>query len=91
MPSSKLMIGFGSGNGRDPGAMARGVRMPSLTISANSGSASLGLRSVRGGPSSATTRSRFVTSTVSPAAAMRTYALSLLLSLLMPTDLMGRK
>ncbi len=30
-------------------------------------------------------------STVSPAAAMRTYALSLLLSLLMLTDLMGRK
>ena len=50
MPSSKLMTGFGFGKGFDPGSIVRGVRRPSLTISAISGSASLGLRPVRGGP-----------------------------------------
>ena len=90
MSSLRLMIGGGLGGGPENG-LRGGVRMPSRTMAASFASASIGLRSGRGGPSSATTRSRFVTRTVSPAAAMRTYSLSLLFSVLRPTDLMPMK
>ena len=51
-------------------------------------SAGMGLLVSPGGPSSATTRPRFVTRTVSPAAASRTYSLSLLFNALIPMDRM---
>ena len=54
-------------------------------------SASIGLLVTLGGPISAITRPRFVTRTVSPDAASRTYSLSRLLSTFIPTDLMDNE
>ena len=66
-----------------------GVIQPWRTASASKASARSGLRLFSGGTSSATTRSRSVTSTVSPCAARRTYSLSLFLRTFNPTALMG--
>src|SRR5215472_11443435 len=74
--------------GTRPSANVGGVTHPSRTASANRASASSGLRLGLGGTISATTRSRSVTSTVSPLAAKRTYSLSLFLSTLRPTERM---
>src|SRR5215471_2185821 len=65
---------------------AGGVSQPSRTASASSASTRSGLRPGRGGTISATTRSRSVTSTVSPPAARRTYSLSLFLRSFRPTE-----
>src|SRR5450759_3579506 len=62
-----------------------GVSHPLRTASARSASDSNSLRPACGGASSATTRSRSVTSTVSPPDARRTYSLSLFLITLRPT------
>ena len=70
---------------------AGGVSQPLRTASARKASARTGLLVSLGGLISATTRSRSVTSIVSPPAANRTYSLSLLFSDLMPTDLMYDK
>ena len=67
---------------------AGGVNQPLRIASARKASARIGLLVSLGGLISATTRSRSVTSIVSPPAASRTYSLSLLFSILMPTDLM---
>ncbi len=67
---------------------AGGVIQPCRTASASKASARSGLRLFCGGTSSATTRSRSVTSTVSPLAARRTYSLSLFLRTFNPMDLM---
>ena len=80
--------GFG---GRPEPPSAGGVSTPDLTASASSASARIGLRVALTGQSSATTRSRSVTRTVSPDAASRTYSLNRLFSTLIPTDLMHRK
>jgi len=74
------------GGGPAPGR-AGGVIHPWRTASASKASASSGLRFLWGGASSATTRSRSVTSTVSPLAARRTYSLSLFLRTFRPTAL----
>src|SRR5579863_2851183 len=63
-----------------------GVIQPWRQASNHSASDGNGLRVGRGGPISATTRSRSVTRTVSPPAARRTYSLSLFLSSLRPTE-----
>jgi hypothetical protein len=63
-----------------------GASQPSRTASASSASTRSGLRPGRGGTISATTRSRSVTSTVSPPAARRTYSLSLFLRSFRPTE-----
>jgi hypothetical protein len=59
-----------------------GVIQPFRTASAKSASSRTGLRVLSGGTSSATTRSRSVTRTVSPLSANRTYPLSLFSGLL---------
>ena len=66
-----------------------GVNQPLRTASASTASARAGLLVSRGGPSSATIRSRSVTRTVSPDAATRTYSLSLFFRAFMPTALMN--
>ena len=71
---SSVMTGAGARGGPEAGATG-GVNQPFRTASASRASARMGLRSARGGTISATTRSRSVTSTVSPAAA-RTYVLA---------------
>jgi hypothetical protein len=63
---------------------AGGVIQPLRTASASKASASTGLL-VSGGTISATTRSRSVTSTLSPCSARRTYSLSLFFSTFKPT------
>src|ERR1051326_8390313 len=63
-----------------------GVSHPSRTAWARSASERTGLRAAWGGTSSATTRSRSVTRTVSPLAASRTYSLSLFLRTFRPTE-----
>jgi hypothetical protein len=75
----------GGGVGDDS---AGGVIQPCRTASASSASASTGLRVFSGGTISATTRSRSVTSTVSPRSAIRTYSLSLFLRTFNPTAFM---
>ena len=70
---------------------AGGVNQPLRIASARNASARIGLLVSLGGLISATTRSRSVTSIVSPPAASRTYSLSLLFNILMPTDLMHDK
>src|SRR5262245_44967067 len=79
--------------GRRAGSSARdrtgGVTHPRRTASARRASASSPLRPPRGGPSSATTRSRSVTSTVSPVCARRMYSLSLFFRTLRPTARMS--
>ena len=62
-----------------------GVIQPWRTASASKASARSGLRLFWAGASSATTRSRSVTSTVSPLSARRTYSLSLFLRTFNPT------
>src|SRR5262245_27268513 len=81
--SLKLATGL-RGGGRSSTRVG-GVTQPSRTASASMASASMGLRPAWGGTSSATTRSRSVTSTTSPLAAKRTYSLSLFFRTLMPT------
>ena len=66
-------------------ANAGGVIQPLRTASASNASASTGLLVVSGGTISATTRSRSVTSTVSPPSARRTYSLSLFFRTFRPT------
>ena len=67
---------IGAGEGGAPEVTKTGaVNRPCRTVSASIASASMGLLSVLGGTISATTRSRSVTSTVSPDAARRTYSL----------------
>ena len=63
-----------------------GVTQPSRTPSARRASVKTVLRPACGGPNSATTRSRSVTNTISPPAAIRTYSLSLFLSTSRPTE-----
>ena len=76
----------GAGVGGGPAfARAGGVNRPRRTSSARSASARIGLLSTLGGTISATTRSRSVTSTVSPDAAKRMYSLSLLFRTFRPT------
>ena len=70
-------------------AIRGGVSQPSRTPRAINSSSGR-FRLPRGGPISATTRSRSVTSTVSPAAAKRTYSLSLFFKTFRPTDRMER-
>jgi len=76
------------GGGSAPGK-AGGAIHPRRTASASLASARRGLRPSRGGPSSATTRSRSVTRTVSPPPARRTYSLNLFLRTLSPTARMS--
>ena len=85
--SRKGMTGFRGGGSVDDSV--GGVIQPWRTASASKASASSGLRFFWGGVSSATTRSRSVTSTVSPLAARRTYSLSLFLRTFNPTALMS--
>jgi hypothetical protein len=66
-----------------------GVIQPCRKASNNSASDSSGLGTGLGGPISATTRSRSVTRTVSPPAESRTYLLSLVFSVLRPTERMN--
>ncbi len=68
----------------DPG-ISGGVSQPWRTTSARRASATAGARSARGGTSSATTRSRSVTRTISPLAARRTYSLRRFFRILRPT------
>src|SRR5215470_3243124 len=86
--SRNAMIGL-HGGGLRP-ASTGGVSQPARTASANSASARSWLRPACGGTISATTRSRSVTSTVSPPAARRIYSLSLFLSTLRPTERISR-
>ena len=81
--SRKIMIGFRGGG--PPVGKTGGVIQPCRTASASKASVRSGLRLFWGGTSSATTRSRSVTSTVSPPAARRTYSLSLSLRTFNPT------
>lgn len=90
-PSNSAPTSFnailGSGTGGVPTeGRSGGVNQPFRTASARTG-----LLVSRGGPISATTRSRSVTRMVSPLAAMRTYSLSRLLRTLIPTDLTHSK
>jgi hypothetical protein len=85
--SRKDMTGLREGGPADESA--GGLMRPWRTASASNASASTGLRCFSGGTSSATTRSRSVTSTVSPFAARRTYSLSLFLRTFNPTALMA--
>jgi hypothetical protein len=78
------------GGGPDA-ASAGGVIQPLRTASASKASASTGLLVLSGGTSSATTRSRSVTRTVSPRSARRTYSLSLFFSTFNPTAFMISK
>src|SRR2546427_1451535 len=71
----KVVTGL-RGGGVDA-ASAGGVTQPLRTASDSKASASTGLLVLSGGTSSATTRSRSVTSTVSPRSARRTHSLSL--------------
>jgi ABC transporter substrate binding protein len=66
-------------------ASAGGVIQPLRTASESRASASTGLLVLSGGTISATTRSRSVTSTVSPRSASRTYSLSLFFKTFKPT------
>src|SRR5437016_173007 len=79
--SSSVRIFFRRATGRlgggCPGGSRAGVIQPPRTASASRASESKGLRLSLGGTSSATTRSRSVTRTVSPRAARRTYSESL--------------
>lgn len=70
---------------------AGGVTQPRRTASARRASAGVALRPAAGGTSSATTRSRSVTRTVSPDDAARTYSLSWFFRALMPTILISAK
>jgi putative ABC transport system substrate-binding protein len=72
------------GGGPDA-ASAGGVIQPLRTASESRASASTGLLVLSGGTSSATTRSRSVTNTVSPCSARRTYSLSLFFRTFKPT------
>jgi hypothetical protein len=83
LSSRNDMIGLRGGGVGD--VSAGGVIQPWRTASASSASTSTGLRVVSGGRISATTRSRSVTSTVSPRSAKRTYSLSLFLRTFNPT------
>jgi hypothetical protein len=75
--------------GGSEAASAGGVIQPLRTASESKASASTGLLVLSGGTSSATTRSRSVTSTVSPRSARRTYSLSLFFRTFKPTDLIN--
>ena len=66
-------------------ASAGGVTQPLRTASDSNASDSTGLLVLSGGTSSATTRSRSVTRTVSPRSARRTYSLSLFFRTFKPT------
>ena len=88
--SWRLATGAGRGGGPDAASVG-GLRTPDRTASAKNASARIGLRASLSGPNSATTRSRSVTSTVSPDAASRTYSLNRLFSTLIPTDRMDCK
>jgi hypothetical protein len=70
-------------------ASAGGVIQPLRTASESNASASTGLLVLSGGTSSATTRSRSVTNTVSPPSARRTYSLSLFFRTFNPTAFMS--
>jgi len=85
--SRKGMTGLRGGGPAD--GSVGGVIQPWRTASASKASANSGLRFFGGGASSATTRSRSITSTVSPLAARRTYSLSLFLRTFNPTALMS--
>lgn len=85
--SRKDMTGLRGGT--PEAGSAGGVIHPFRTASAKSASANTGLRVLSGGTSSATTRSRSVTRTVSPLSASRTYSLSLFLRTLSPTAFMA--
>ncbi len=83
----KDMTGLRGGGAADDSV--GGVIQPWRTASASKASARTGLLFCSGGTSSATTRSRSVTSTVSPCAARRTYSLSLFFRTFRPTALIG--
>jgi hypothetical protein len=83
----KVVTGL-RGGGVEP-ASAGGVIQPLRTASDNNASASTGLLVLSGGTISATTRSRSVTSTVSPLSARRTYSLSLFFKTFNPTAFMS--
>ena len=85
----KDMTGFRGGG--PAGDRAGGVIQPLRTASASNASARSGLRFFWAGASSATTRSRSVTNTVSPLSARRTYSLSLFLRTFSPTARIGGK
>jgi len=85
MRSRSNITGFRGGG--PPDGMLGGVIQPCRTASASTASANIGLRLFWGGDNSATTRSRSVTSTVSPCSASRTYSLSLFFSTFRPTAL----
>jgi hypothetical protein len=87
--SRSFIPGFRAGNSLP--ADNGGLIHPWRSASRRNRSETSGLRPGAGGPSSATTRSQSVISTVSPPAASRMYSLSLFLSSLMPTDLMRQK
>ena len=82
--SRSFIIGVRGGG--PAGTTTGGVTQPSRTPSARRASVKTVLRPACGGPNSATTRSRSVTNTISPPAAIRTYSLSLFLSTLRPTE-----
>ena len=86
LSSRNDMTGLRGGGVGD--ASTGGVIQPCRTASASSASASTGLRVLSGGTISATTRSRSVTSTVSPRSAKRTYSLSLFFRTFNPTAFM---
>src|SRR6266571_4064321 len=84
--ASRSLRGATGARGGGSSATIIGAEIQPFRItSAISASATSGLRPARGGTISATTRSRSVTSTVSPRAARRTYSLSLFLRTLSPT------
>ena len=82
--SRSFIIGVRGGGPAE--TITGGVTQPSRTPSARRASTKTVLRPACGGPNSATTRSRSVTNTISPPAAIRTYSLSLFLSTLRPTE-----
>ncbi len=91
LAASSSQVATGCRGGGPSATTSGAVIQPSRTASARRASASSGARPGRGGPSSATTRSRSVTSTVSPLSARRTYSLSLFFRTLTPTALMAAR
>src|SRR5258706_1353310 len=89
LSSRNDMTGLRGGGVGD--ANAGGVIQPWRTASASNASASTGLRVCSGGTISATTRSRSVTSTVSPRSAIRTYSLNLFFRTFNPTAFISNR
>src|SRR6266508_5698079 len=84
---TELKVATGRRGGGPSRSIRGGVTNPSRTAWASRALDAMAPRPSLGGPSSATTRSRSVTRTVSPAAAIRTYSLSLFFSTFNPTAL----